>query len=105
VVAGAPAAVFDAESTELLGTRDERDLDFAELRLLTHRYLDAYAHAAGKPFPKDPRTQLVGAVGVVFASWQSPRAREYRRQRDIPDTIGTAVTVQTMVYGNAGGRS
>ncbi len=105
VVAGVPAAVFDAESAALAGTRDERDLDFAELRMLTHRYLEAYARAAGTPFPQDPQAQLTGAIGAVFASWRSPKACEYRRQRDIPDTIGTAVTVQTMVYGNAGGRS
>ncbi|MDO9312930.1 MAG: PEP/pyruvate-binding domain-containing protein [Burkholderiaceae bacterium] len=105
VVAGVPASVFDAESAALVGTRDDRELDFAELRALTRRYLDAYAHVAGAPFPQDPQAQLVGAIGAVFASWQSPKACEYRRQRGIPDAIGTAVTVQTMVYGNAGGRS
>jgi len=105
VVAGVPVAIFDAQSTALVGTRDERELDFAELRELTRRYLDAYARAAGQPFPQDPRAQLTGAIGAVFASWQSSKAREYRRQRHIPDAIGTAVTVQTMVYGNAGGRS
>jgi pyruvate,orthophosphate dikinase len=105
VVANVPASIFDAESAALVGTRDERELDFAELRALTRRYLDAYAGAAGQPFPQDPQAQLVGAIGAVFASWQSPKACEYRRQRDIADTIGTAVTVQTMVYGNAGGRS
>ena len=105
VVAGVPVSVFDAQSTALVGTRDERDLDFAELRMLTRHYLDAYARAAGSPFPQDPLAQLKGAIGAVFASWQSNKACEYRRQRDIPDTIGTAVTVQTMVYGNAGGRS
>ena len=105
VVAGVPVAIFDAQSTALVGTRDERDLDFAELRTLTRRYLDAYAGAAGVPFPQDPHAQLIGSIGAVFASWQSPKAREYRRQRDIADAVGTAVTVQTMVYGNAGGRS
>jgi pyruvate, orthophosphate dikinase len=105
VVAGVPASIFDTESAALIGTRDERELDFAELRALTRRYLDAYADAAGTPFPQDPQAQLVGAIGAVFASWQSPKACEYRRQRSIPDAIGTAVTVQAMVYGNAGGRS
>lgn len=105
VVAGLPASIFDAESAALAGMRDERELDFAELRALTRRYLDAYADGAGQPFPQDPQAQLVGAIAAVFASWQSPKAREYRRQRSIPDAIGTAVTVQTMVYGNAGGRS
>ncbi len=105
VVAGLPAALFDAECTALAGTRDERELDFAELRDLTHRYLEAYARAAGSSFPQDPQVQLVGAIGAVFASWQSTKAREYRRQRGIHESIGTAVTLQTMVYGNAGGRS
>jgi len=105
VVAGVPAAVFDAESAALVGSRDERELDFAELRTLTRRYLEAYAAAVGTPFPQDPQAQLSGAIGAVFASWQSPKACEYRRQHSIPDAIGTAVTVQTMVYGNAGGRS
>jgi len=105
VVAGVPVAIFDAQSTALVGTRDERELDFAELRELTRRYLDAFARAAGTPFPQDPLSQLKGAIAAVFASWQSSKACEYRRQRSIPDAIGTAVTVQTMVYGNAGGRS
>nr|WP_295081567.1 PEP/pyruvate-binding domain-containing protein [uncultured Roseateles sp.] len=108
VVAGVPAAVFEAQSGALLeerGVSDERELDFAELRTLTRRYLDAYAAAAGAPFPQQPEAQLRGAIGAVFASWQSAKACEYRRQRNIPDAIGTAVTVQTMVYGNAGGRS
>ncbi|MEL4180766.1 PEP/pyruvate-binding domain-containing protein [Roseateles sp. PN1] len=108
VVAGVPAAVFEAQSSALLEERavgDERELDFAELRTLTRRYLDAYAAAAGVPFPQQPEAQLRGAIGAVFASWQSAKACEYRRQRQIPDAIGTAVTVQTMVYGNAGGRS
>ncbi len=105
VVAGVPASVFDAESAAVAGTRDERELDFAELRALTRRHLDAYARTAGTPFPQDPQAQLAGAIGAVFASWQSPKAREYRHQRGVSDAIGTAVTVQTMVYGNAGGRS
>jgi pyruvate,orthophosphate dikinase len=105
VVHHVPAATFDAESAALLDGRDERDLDFAELRALTRRYLDTYKRACGSAFPQDPRDQLMGAIGAVFASWQSTKACEYRRQRHIPDNIGTAVTVQTMVYGNAGGRS
>ncbi len=105
VVAGVPSSVFDAESDAVRGERDERDLDFAELRDLTHRFLAAYARSAGHPFPQDPAEQLAGAIDAVLASWQSPKAREYRRGRGIPEDIGTAVTVQTMVYGNAGGRS
>lgn len=105
VVAGVPASRFDSESVALAGTRDERELDFSELRQLTHRYLEIYAQATGVAFPQDPQAQLAGAIGAVFASWQSTKACEYRRQRAIADSIGTAVTIQTMVYGNAGGRS
>ena len=59
----------------------------------------------GKPFPQDPLEQLRGARDAVFRSWNNPRAIEYRRIYDIPDYIGTAVNVQTMVFGNTGDRS
>lgn len=105
VVAGQPVALFDAAMAALYGARDDRDLDFAELRELTHHFLAVYAQAAGKPFPQDPQVQLAGAIEAVLASWQSEKAREYRRLNDIADSIGTAVTVQQMVFGNAGGQS
>jgi pyruvate,orthophosphate dikinase len=73
--------------------------------LLTQRFLALYAQGAGQAFPQDPAAQLGGAIEAVFASWQSPKAREYRRLNDIPDAIGTAVTVQCMVFGNTGGQS
>ncbi|HEX9448049.1 MAG TPA: pyruvate, phosphate dikinase [Dongiaceae bacterium] len=56
----------------------------------------------GKPFPQEPRTQLWGAIGAVFASWNIPRAITYRKLNDIPEDWGTAVTVQAMVFGNMG---
>jgi pyruvate,orthophosphate dikinase len=56
----------------------------------------------GKPFPEEPRDQLWGAIGAVFASWNTRRAREYRRIHDISDRLGTAVNVQAMVFGNRG---
>jgi pyruvate,orthophosphate dikinase len=105
VVAGQPVTLFDAATAELYGTRDERDLDFSELRELTRRFLSVYEQSAGKPFPQDPRVQLAGAIEAVFASWQSEKAREYRHLNHIAGTIGTAVTVQQMVFGNAGGQS
>jgi len=105
VVAGLPAQIFNETCASLVGASDERDLDFAELRELTHRYLAIYANAAGVPFPQDPALQLAGAIQAVFASWRSDKAREYRRLNRIPDAIGTAVTVQRMVFGNAGGQS
>lgn len=105
VVAGLPARLFEEACATQVGTRDERDLDFAELRELTHRFLAAYAAAAAAPFPQEPELQLAGAIEAVFASWSSEKAREYRRVNGISDAIGTAVTVQRMVFGNAGGQS
>lgn len=105
VVAGLDAAVFDAETRVLAGPRDERELDFAELRELTQRYLSAYQREAGHAFPQQAQMQLSSAIAAVLDSWQSPKACEYRRLKQLPDDIGTAVTVQAMVFGNAGGRS
>lgn len=105
VVAGLPAQGFDEAARALFGGRDERELDFAELRLLTQRFLSLYAAGAGRPFPQDPAEQLEGAIAAVFASWHSTKAREYRRLNHIADAVGTAVTVQAMVFGNAGGQS
>lgn len=105
VVAGLPATGFEQAAMALLGGRDERELDFAELRALTGRFLEVYAKATKQAFPQDPYAQLGGAIEAVFASWQSPEAQAYRRLNQIADTIGTAVTVQCMVFGNAGGQS
>ena len=89
----------------LCAGRDERQLDFAELRGLTQRFLQLYSQAAGKPFPQSTQLQLQQAIAAVFASWQSDKARSYRAAHGIADAIGTAVTVQAMVFGNAGVRS
>jgi pyruvate,orthophosphate dikinase len=105
VVAGLPVDLFDEAYAAVAGARDERELDFADLRQLTHRFLQVYAQAAQRPFPQQPELQLAGAIDAVFASWQAPKACEYRRLNGIADAAGTAVTVQSMVFGNAGGTS
>jgi pyruvate,orthophosphate dikinase len=105
LVEGMPVKVFETEYEALAGARNEQTLDFSELRELTHRYLAAYKRVAGRPFPQDPQQQLAGAVGAVLGSWQSPKASTYRSRYGISDAIGTAVTVQAMVFGNTGGRS
>ncbi len=105
VVAGLPARRFEQATAELFGDRDERDLDFVDLRTLTQRFLAVYAAGAGQAFPQDPAAQLGGAIEAVFASWQSAKAQQYRRLNGIADAVGTAVTVQRMVFGNAGGQS
>jgi pyruvate, orthophosphate dikinase len=56
----------------------------------------------GRPFPQDPKEQLWGAIGAVFSSWMNPRAVTYRRIHNIPQSWGTAVNVQAMVFGNMG---
>jgi pyruvate, orthophosphate dikinase len=69
---------------------------------LVGRYKDAVAHETGKDFPQDPHDQLWGAIGAVFSSWMNARAVTYRRLHDIPESWGTAVNVQAMVFGNMG---
>ena len=65
-------------------------------------YKRVVADALGEPFPQDAHAQLWGAVGAVFASWMNDRAKFYRRMHDIPESWGTAVNVQSMVFGNMG---
>jgi pyruvate,orthophosphate dikinase len=65
-------------------------------------YKAAVQKALGEPFPQDAHDQLWGAVGAVFASWMNDRAKFYRRMHDIPESWGTAVNVQSMVFGNMG---
>jgi pyruvate,orthophosphate dikinase len=65
-------------------------------------YKKAVATALGHEFPQDPKRQLWGAIGAVFASWMNDRAKFYRRMHDIPESWGTAVNIQSMVFGNMG---
>ncbi len=65
-------------------------------------YKAAVERDLGRPFPQDPHEQLWGAVGAVFASWMNDRAKFYRRMHDIPESWGTAVNIQSMVFGNMG---
>ena len=108
VVHGAEAAPFraalDAAQREA-GVDSARELDFRQLAQLTREFLAIFRDVAGQPFPQDPLEQAEAAIAAVFASWNSARAIEYRRLNDLPDSIGTAVTVQRMVFGNAGGTS
>jgi pyruvate,orthophosphate dikinase len=72
---------------------------------LVGRYKDAVGRETGKDFPQDPHEQLWGAVGAVFGSWMTARAVTYRRLHDIPESWGTAVNIQSMVFGNMGDTS
>ncbi len=72
---------------------------------LVGKYKDAVARETGADFPQDPHAQLWGAIGAVFSSWMNARAVTYRRLHDIPESWGTAVNIQSMVFGNMGDTS
>jgi pyruvate,orthophosphate dikinase len=80
----------------------DTDMSAEDWQKLTAEYLRLVEQLWGKPFPQDVHDQLWGAVGAVFGSWQSDRAKVYRRINDIPGDWGTAVNVQAMVFGNMG---
>ncbi|MDZ7283396.1 pyruvate, phosphate dikinase [Sphingomonas sanguinis] len=83
----------------------DTELTAADLKKLVAEYKGLVEAEWGKPFPQDVHDQLWGAVGAVFGSWQSERAKVYRRLNDIPADWGTAVNVQAMVFGNMGDTS
>ncbi|QXT36977.1 pyruvate, phosphate dikinase [Sphingomonas sanguinis] len=83
----------------------DTELTATDLKKLVAEYKGLVEAEWGKPFPQDVHDQLWGAVGAVFGSWQSERAKVYRRLNDIPADWGTAVNVQAMVFGNMGDTS
>jgi pyruvate,orthophosphate dikinase len=87
------------------GVHSDTDLDESALREVVKRYKEVVRARSGRDFPQDPLEQLRGARDAVFRSWNNARAIEYRRIYEIPDSIGTAVNVQMMVFGNTGDRS
>src|SRR5690606_10582978 len=80
----------------------DTDLSAEDLKDLVAQYKDKVKEELKKPFPDDVHEQLWGAIRAVFNSWMSSRAITYRRLHDIPESWGTAVTVQSMVFGNMG---
>jgi pyruvate,orthophosphate dikinase len=87
------------------GAAQDVDLTAADLAELINTYGEIYEEETGREFPQDPREQLMRAVRAVFESWESPRARVYRRKYEISDDLGTAVNVVQMVFGNKGQES
>ncbi len=83
----------------------DTDLTADDWRGMVSAYKAKVAELRGEPFPQDPMAQLWGAVGAVFSSWMNPRAETYRKLQGIPANWGTAVTVQSMVFGNMGDTS
>jgi pyruvate, orthophosphate dikinase len=84
------------------GVKTDPELTPIHLRKLVTRYLAIYKDATGHEFPGDPVVQLREAIEAVFRSWNTDRAKTYRRMERIPDDLGTAVNVQMMVFGNMG---
>src|SRR4029077_99301 len=86
----------------LNGYQLDTDLGAADWRDVIEAYKGAVEKETGKPFPQSTDDQLWGAIGAVFGSWHNARAKTYRRLNGIPDSWGTAVNVQAMVFGNLG---
>ncbi|MGI8475927.1 MAG: PEP/pyruvate-binding domain-containing protein, partial [Thermomicrobiales bacterium] len=96
---------FEAQLTlrkSRAGVTQDAALDVPALRTLVDAYRDLVLGAAGQAFPDDPWLQLRGAIDAVFQSWNTERAVAYRREFRISDDLGTAVTIQAMVFGNLG---
>ncbi|MBF0166331.1 MAG: pyruvate, phosphate dikinase [Alphaproteobacteria bacterium] len=87
------------------GYRLDTDLTADDWKKVVELYKKKVQEKLGKPFPQDPKQQLQGAIGAVFGSWMNKRACTYRALHDIPESWGTAVNVQAMVFGNMGNES
>ena len=96
--------IFDGQK-EKKGVTYDVELDTEDLKEIIAAYKVMYEGEIGKPFPQEPKEQLMEAVAAVFRSWNTERAILYRQLNEIPDSIGTAVNVQSMVFGNMGDTS
>ena len=108
VVMGLDHEVFEEileEEKARLGHDLDTELSADEWRDVIALYKSKVEEELGKPFPQDPQEQLWGAIGAVFSSWMNHRAITYRRLHNIPESWGTAVNVQAMVFGNMGNTS
>ncbi|MBD8951526.1 MAG: pyruvate, phosphate dikinase, partial [Subdoligranulum sp.] len=93
------------EMKEARGVTLDTELTADDLKELAEKFKTEYREKLGEEFPQDPKVQLMGAIKAVFRSWDNPRAIYYRRMNDIPSDWGTAVNVQSMVFGNTGDTS
>ena len=99
---------FEQLIDEMKVTRNvklDTELTAEDLKELAEKFKAEYKEKLGEEFPQDPKEQLMGAIKAVFRSWDNPRAIYYRRMNDIPSDWGTAVNVQSMVFGNTGDTS
>jgi len=108
VVIGVSKSKFERvldEYKENKGVKDDLELDVEDLKKVVAEFKKIYKDDQGKDFPSDAKEQLYEAICAVFRSWDNPRAFSYRRMNDIPYEWGTAVNVQSMVFGNLGDTS
>ncbi|MFA5006464.1 MAG: pyruvate, phosphate dikinase [Candidatus Izemoplasmatales bacterium] len=94
-------AILEAKKHEM-NVKQDTELTAEDLKAIVKAYKAKYLAIKGEPFPQDPKVQLIEAVKAVFRSWDNPRANTYRRLNNIPYEWGTAVNVQSMVFGNMG---
>jgi pyruvate,orthophosphate dikinase len=105
VVLSVEKALFEEaleRKKESKGITEDTELSADDLKALVKEFKGIVLEISGRPFPDDPQEQLWGAIGAVFNSWMNPRAITYRRLNNIPQSWGTAVNVQSMVFGNMG---
>jgi pyruvate,orthophosphate dikinase len=108
VVMGVSKTLFEEvidQMKEAKSVKNDVDLTADDLKTLVVKFKKIYEDNEGKPFPQDPKEQLIEAVKAVFRSWDNERANVYRRMNEIPYEWGTAVNVQAMAFGNSGDRS
>src|SRR5690606_30062894 len=108
VVENVPAHAFEDELTAMKRTRgveSDTELTIEDLKELVEKFKGVAREHMGSGFPTDPHDQLRRAIDAVFRSWMNPRAGVYRKAHGIPDTLGTAVNVMQMVFGNRGDTS
>ena len=107
-VMGVDGELFEGaieHAKEKKGVTNDVELDTADLKALVKKFKAIVKKEAGREFPQDPTEQLHDAIEAVFRSWGNKRAQDYRRRNKISDDLGTAVNVQTMVFGNKGSDS
>ncbi len=97
-------AIFDGQKKKA-GVEFDVDLTAEDLKEVIAGYKELYKSELGVDFPQEPKEQLLAAIQAVFRSWNNPRAILYRKMERIPDDLGTAVNVQSMVFGNTGDNS
>jgi pyruvate,orthophosphate dikinase len=93
------------EMKEKKGVKLDTELDTGDLKHIVQEFKIIYKRATGEEFPTDPLEQMKKAINAVFGSWFGDRAVKYRKLNDIPDTLGTACNIQSMVFGNLGDNS